>query len=102
MQVVSVCDPNNIEDLYALAHIILQFYGVLRISEVINLIIKDISFGGDENEQYAKINISQTKTDQVGEGRYIYINVDPAFPNNVDILKAVTKDKDPNSFYYNW
>ena len=69
-------------------HIIIQYYGMLRISEVVSLRKEDlIPHYDDLNGDYFEIIIGKTKRDQEGVGRNIYIFSDKDFPDNVQYLK---------------
>ena len=59
----------NFYDARDMAAFCIQFEGLLRISEIVNLTCKDILI---DDEKLA-IQITRTKTDQFGEGRQILI-----------------------------
>ena len=59
----------NFYDTRDMAAFCIQFEGMLRVSEVVNLGIKDIL----HDDEKLAIQIKRTKTDQFGEGRQILI-----------------------------
>ena len=63
------CNKSNFQDLRDICAFTLCFEGILRASELLNLKIQDLEI----SEEKVKIFICRSKTDQFGEGRFIYI-----------------------------
>ena len=95
IRLASVFDPKKFNDFQTFAHIFIQYYGILRVSEVIQLKNKDFSFFEDR----VVIHIVKTKTDQIGVGRQVTIHKDNEIPILLDIIKNVHKENDPEGYY---
>ena len=63
-------EPYNLSKIRFLVICILGFCGFMRISELLELKIKDLSF----YEEYMTIFLKESKTDQLREGNIIYIS----------------------------
>ena len=78
-------------------HIIIQYYGILRINEVVNLKNKDFQFFEDK----VRIHIGKSKTDQIGIGRTITIFEDEDLPiSTLETIYALYDGESPDSYYF--
>ena len=89
LQIFELVKPTNPKIECGLVYIILQYYALLRVSEVLSLKKKDLIFMEDDlNGLFIKIHIGKTKKDQDAVGRKVYIFSDPSFPQNVNYVKT--------------
>lgn len=96
LAIIKVADLEERRDVEILAHAILQYYGILRINEVVNLKNSDFEFF----ENKVKVHIGKSKTDQIGVGRVVVIFRDSEVPFNIDILVKLYDANEPDSFYF--
>lgn len=94
--IIQKSDLSKLKNLQICAHSIIQYFGVLRVSEVANLKNVDFNF----KEDHVIIHISYTKTDQTGVGRNITIYTDSDITNNITIIKSLHRPENPYSFYF--
>ena len=91
-------DFSQKKNMFTGALMIIQFYGITRISEVVRLKHKHFTFS--ECEEFVKIHIEKTKTDQEGFGRDVFIHSDSAYPDLMDLLLSLYDHDNPDEYYF--
>lgn len=100
IQIFQNVTPTDIKTLSTLVFIIIQYYAIMRISEVLSLTTSDITiFSDDLNGEYIQIKIGKTKRDQEGIGRTVFIFCDHDFDQNVQYIKELCANQ-PAGFLF--
>ena len=81
----------------AFIHVLIQFYGILRISEVKRLRQKNFTF----SDEKLTIFIQKTKTDQEGVGRNVFIFNDTNIPNKIEIIQRLYDPTNLDGYFFN-
>ena len=98
---LNIIDYDDIKEIFTGCHIIIQFFGIMRISEVLSLKNKDITYFTDiEGKEGVKIFIKKTKTDQDGVGRLVTIFANDDMPQKINLIKMIHNEQAPEKFLF--
>jgi len=74
------------------AWLVLGFFGFLRRSEIIRLQVGDVREGSHNGQQYLRLHIRSSKTDQTGKGAHVYISSKCAGIEVVERVRALLRE----------